>query len=468
MATYYIDSAAGSDANAGTSEGAPLATIARAATLCGMTGSHQILLKRGGTFIESVYFYHPFTGTAGNRAKFGAYGPETDPRPIWTASSLTTNPYNLRIGNTTTQVSYLDIEDIDFIGQAVPSAPHSYCINVNNSQPGPATSVRVRRCIFRGTGSAGLSTYRGSGAAVAPSINGEFTDNVIHSIGCDGMGASGWSTYDDLGTYLVARNHVYDVAQDGQNAGDCMEFGGYALVGLVVRDNTFDMRGNNSKQCMIINHANSDATAGRVLIEGNTMLRDQWGGPTSDVAYSVTSVLYVRNPNAIIRRNWLDGGEYGLIIAGGATGQKIESNIIANNAKGISVGTGAADVVGNTLYGSRQSPNGMLGIAIDKNANNTATVRNNLILSSDFGISCTGAGNNNNNAFHGVTTSYRLSANGTSDVTADPLVDSVYRPGPSSPLRGAGVHPGYARDNNGMQRRKPPTIGALEVFRRKA
>ena len=51
----------------------------------------------------------------------------------------------------------------------------------------------------------------------------------------------------------------------------------------------------------------------------------------------------------------------------------------------------------------------------------------------------------------------------TGSVTADPMLSSGYRPMTGSPLIGAGAHLGYSRDADGIQRPKPPSIGAFDV-----
>lgn len=466
MAEYFIDPVLGNDANSG-SDVNPLATIARAVTLCGMTGSHRFFLRRGRTFNESIYVYHPFTGTAGNRAKFCAYGPETDPRPIWTQESAATQ-YCLRIGNTTTAVNYVDVEDIVFHGPETVTAAAAHALMINTGQATPPTSVHVRRCVMRGTGVVSSPVHQSSGVAIAPSYGGSIVDCEIYDIGSDGITSNGYAGYQYL-DFLVARNDIHDVAMNGRNSGDGMEFGSYALNGVTIRGNRVDMTNTNSKQCLIINHSNSDATAGSVLIEENQFLRNQWGGPTSGVAYAINSVLYVRNPNAMIRRNLIVGGEYGVILANSAAGRSVLGNIIRHNAEGIATGNGGSTLIaGNTLAHSRLSPNGMLGRAINKGTTAAIVVRNNLILSSDFGIDCTVNGNNSHNAFWQVTSNYRNSAAGTNDVTADPLIDEFYIPAVGSPLRGAGIHAGYMRAYGGQQRGRVPTIGAQDFARVRA
>lgn len=54
----------------------------------------------------------------------------------------------------------------------------------------------------------------------------------------------------------------------------------------------------------------------------------------------------------------------------------------------------------------------------------------------------------------------------TNAIAGNPKVTAQGAPMPGSPLIGAGVHSGYTRDVNRVQRRRPPTIGAYDVARR--
>lgn len=465
MAQYYVDSVLGSDANPGSSV-SPVKTIARAVTLSTNSGTHQIYLKRGLTYNESIYLYSAFTGTSeSNRCVIGSYGPSTNPKPIWTVENLSV-AYNLRIGDTTTPVNYTTVEDIHFVGSADSTgrgAGGTTCVQWNTGQATSSTGSIFRRNVVTGTGIKYSSIAEPAyGAAIALSTNGQIVDNTIFNIGSDGFTSSGHTGNPYLNC-TIARNKIYNVAMNGLNQGDGMEFGSYALNGVYILNNDIDMTNTYSKQCLIINHAQSDATAGYVLIEGNKFVRKQWGGATSNTPYVNSTVLYVRNPNAIIRRNFMSGGEYGVILANSANGQVLESNIICNSGSAVLVGGGTTNVRFNTIYKARKSPNNLLGVAISKGANAGAVVKNNLMVDCDVGIDCLGAGNNSHNGFWNVDLRYRNSANSTGgDVLTDPKLSPDYVTKPGSPLMGAGTHLGYQRDFRGVQRQNPPAIGAYD------
>jgi hypothetical protein len=77
-ATYYVDPDAGDDVNAGTSEGAPLRTLAKVEALPLAPGD-AVLLKRGAIFREPLNLYR--SGAEGAPIVYGAYG-EGDPPAI--------------------------------------------------------------------------------------------------------------------------------------------------------------------------------------------------------------------------------------------------------------------------------------------------------------------------------------------------------------------------------------------------
>ena len=75
--TYYVDSGAGSDANAGTSQAAPWKTLAKVNTLTYGAGD-KILLRAGGSWVEQLK--PKGSGVSGNPITIGSYG--EGPRPI--------------------------------------------------------------------------------------------------------------------------------------------------------------------------------------------------------------------------------------------------------------------------------------------------------------------------------------------------------------------------------------------------
>src|SRR5487761_2145430 len=76
MTTYYVDSAAGSDSNAGTSASAALASIAAVDNLK-LAAGDTVLFARGQSYDGELAVR--YSGTAGNPITFGAYGEGAPP-----------------------------------------------------------------------------------------------------------------------------------------------------------------------------------------------------------------------------------------------------------------------------------------------------------------------------------------------------------------------------------------------------
>lgn len=464
MTTYYVDSTGGSDANSGLTDALPLATIARFMTIVGSTGAHTLNLRRGRTFLESCFFPSAMTGTSdGARFIIQAYGTSTDPKPIWSASSLNAR-FPLRVADSSTPANYYTIQDIDFVGPATTITPDSMALSFNASQATVGTGNIIRRCVFRGTGSTSSTGFSGYGFAGSMSVNGEISDCEFYNISDDAIQTNGVTAYTPLNFY-IKNNYIHNIAANGRNNGDGIQIGSFAPVGLWIINNRIDMRETKSKQAIIINHVNADNVGGGIVIARNTILRSQFGGATSDAAYVDSACIYVRAPDTYIRGNVLVGGEFSIILANSPANQNVTGNLILNAGKGVLVGSGSADISHNTIYGCATTPNGVLGIAIDKGGNASCTIRNNILVSNTFGINATVAGNNSFNLLYGNGSDYRNSANaGGGEVTTNPNLDGAYKVTSSSSAYRAGTHTGYKTDADGKQFNNPPTIGAYEVM----
>lgn len=130
-ATYYIDSAAGSNSNNGTSTSTPWKTVAKVNGSSFLAGD-QILFKRGGTWNETLNV--PASGASGNPLVFGAYGTGTD--PIFDEQGVRTNAV---VSNAK---SYITIQDIQMqnSGDALISVTNSVnCIIQRNTLRNAAT-----------------------------------------------------------------------------------------------------------------------------------------------------------------------------------------------------------------------------------------------------------------------------------------------------------------------------------------
>ncbi|MBE7558622.1 right-handed parallel beta-helix repeat-containing protein [bacterium] len=92
-ATYYVDSAAGNDTNAGTSQAAPWRTLGKVGATSLQPGD-MVLLKRGATWREELRV--PVSGLPGAPITFSNYG--SGPLPLVNGSDLVTG-FSLYSGN---------------------------------------------------------------------------------------------------------------------------------------------------------------------------------------------------------------------------------------------------------------------------------------------------------------------------------------------------------------------------------
>jgi len=82
---YYISCSTGNDDNNGTSEATPWKTLSKLESmLSSFTAGTNVLLKRGDIWNETLSFSNFNNGTELNPVVFGAYGNETDPKPLIT------------------------------------------------------------------------------------------------------------------------------------------------------------------------------------------------------------------------------------------------------------------------------------------------------------------------------------------------------------------------------------------------
>src|SRR5262245_61207459 len=73
---YYVDSAAGSDSNSGTTTSRPWKTLAKVSSRAYAAGD-QILLKKGSTWREQISV--PSSGASGKPILFSTYGSGSTP-----------------------------------------------------------------------------------------------------------------------------------------------------------------------------------------------------------------------------------------------------------------------------------------------------------------------------------------------------------------------------------------------------
>lgn len=155
--TYYVDSVTGSDTNSGTSESAPLKTLAAASAItCG--AGDKILLKAGSVFDGS--FRANGSGTAENPVIFGAYGDvDTLGKPVIRSSD---DVVLFNINN----VSGWTIENIEF------TAPNGKGVYITADSDRMTTDITVRNCTFHDIWYKQCPSYNGGHCPIMLSSSG--------------------------------------------------------------------------------------------------------------------------------------------------------------------------------------------------------------------------------------------------------------------------------------------------------
>lgn len=233
MTTYYIDSAAGNDSNAGTSASAALASIAAVDNLK-LAAGDTVLFARGQSYDGELAV--KYSGAVGNPITFGAYGEGAPP----VLGNTTTGIY----GSKTQNIVVQDVAISHTTGNAIfaLNASNWTVQNVQISETGNATT------------SGAISFENGSNITIR--------GTTIAGVTGDGIWIDGGKSI------LLEGNHVGTV--QGSTA-DAIQVGHATDVSII--GNHLDMSGltNSTKGDLVVNNSDS------VVIEGNTMIGGSYG-----------------------------------------------------------------------------------------------------------------------------------------------------------------------------------------------
>jgi len=249
MTVYYVDSATGSDANAGTSTDAALASIAAVNQLKLQPGD-EVLFAKDGTYTGQLTL--KYSGSVGNPITIGAYG-DGENAPVITGGgagitgSKTQNVVvqDLTIANTTgnaisaTAAVNWTVQNVHVVDTGTPA--HSGAISFQNS-----TNVTVEGTTISGVNGDGI--WISGGSAITLQHN---TIDTVHGVTGDNIQITG-------------------------------------ATNVLVLDNSLDMSAqtDSTKGNLVVNGSDG------VVIEGNTMVGGSYGASvnSNDVTIAYNNV----------------------------------------------------------------------------------------------------------------------------------------------------------------------------------
>lgn len=216
---YYVDSQAGDDANAGTSENAPWQTLQKVSATTFAPGD-AVLLKRGGVWDGGVTLRG--TGTITDYITLGAYG--TGDMPLLSGGGVdaVVKLYN---------ASYWVVENLEITNTAETEAQR-YGIQVTAS----VNKTTYHGFIIRNNSIHDITSFRtdtsGEGAGIQTLGAGWYTgfsdilieNNQIYNVGGNGMTINGgWRADPEHGgkNVIIRRNYLYNIGCDGILVQEC-------------------------------------------------------------------------------------------------------------------------------------------------------------------------------------------------------------------------------------------------------
>lgn len=260
--TTYLDPAGGNDANDCVSEATACKSAAKLQTLLNATApGSQVLLKRGTTLVvTSTLTLDKTSGTAEQPIIWGAYGPDTAPRPLLDASTM---------GGGAMQVAckkqgYWTLQDLDFKARkgavAWASCHHSTlqrstisqcdqeCLRIYRADKESFSSfITVKDVLI-------TSTHRSEGIYVGtdPEQAGADTPDLTQDIVIDGVTIRG--------------------STQAGGGGECIEFKD-GTQRVTIKNSLFEDNYVPQNGCIFSARANPNSPPGNHVITNNTIRR---------------------------------------------------------------------------------------------------------------------------------------------------------------------------------------------------
>ncbi|MGD8195141.1 family 16 glycoside hydrolase [Herbiconiux sp. P18] len=426
----YVDSAAGDDANAGTSPSAPWRTLAKVNAMAPAAGT-TILLKAGSTF-SNQYLDLTGSGTAATPNTIGRYGSGARPVIDFANTSVGGEGFGVRITNG----SYWNISDLEITsGQFATAMRRNGILIVGSGAGGGAfTHIHivdnyVHDVFGRDRRTGGINIHARQTAASDPEstwddvlIQGNTVTNVadtgIQTMTDAFTAGTSWVHDTDAFTHVVIRrNTVSQIHRDGILV--------RAGVDPLVEYNTTDRIGK---------YTTAD-TAVVSYLPAVSVVAAQWAYYTSGAVFQYNEASRTRRidgdgqpwdfdvnvTNSVYQYNYSHDNEGGtLLVMNGTSGNVFRYNISQNDldrssgAFSIPFGAGSLAVYNNVVYRSAGQTNPLT----TSNSAGLATYTNNIFSNAAQGSYGVGGGASYvNNTFYGANSGV---PNGTGKLTSDP------------------------------------------------
>ena len=430
MATVYIDGSA-TTSGSGTSYTDPLQAVPA------LTNGNTYLFAEGSTNTLT----NGWTNTAQN-VLLGTYSRVNGAQIFDKNRAAKVTNLSTGTGTVSTIVSFatvnLRVQCLEILNGA-PNATNRMGVYNNGTSDG----LEITDCIIHGMrGTTG--THNGIQLAGTSNTRAKILRNTVYDIGEDGIWAQA------AAGILIEENIVATVSQDNSN-GDCCQLTG-DVSNFVVRNNYFshlDTRTN--KQCFIA----SGMTGVGGLFEGNICYQARAAS---------SGAVYVDGNSIIVRRNYIQGGSYGMELA--SANGIVEANVIYAGEDswpgylGCRIAVVGGILVRHNVFIGRMGTPESTSIGIwNPAAGVGADAKNNIIMGFGTGITKT-------NMTESFNCFYNNTANGltpTSGVLTNPLLDRDFMPHAAAVLAAGTPIPGTA-DYHGRPYRQTPNIGAMETI----
>lgn len=326
---------------------------------------HRHLIKAGTTITTGAgdpWLSIPNTATVKSPIIIGRYGDAHAANPIINGAAST------KVIRGATGAKNWRLRDLEIIGPQTGSTRLAVSQQSADAVVDQDTSynIIISNCKIHNVTTDGASDCNGIKLYGA---DNKILNCEIYDIATDAIWFHGFRT-------LVAGCKIYKVAQDGRNAGDCIQCGAKS-DGSIIRGNWLDHFEVDIKQCIYFEQTVS--ISDNVLIEDNYCVSaDGTAGAAGPITCGAT--------NSVIRRNFCKGGYVGILV--GQNSLAHHNVVVSTVGRGIDCKAGAR-IFNNTIIQTGTDTTQSWSVGIRGQSGDTGIVAaNNVLIGQYNGILC--------------------------------------------------------------------------------